>query len=200
MFTKKFDENGNLSRYKARLVAQGFSQGYIYDYSDTFSPVVRLDSFRLVIAIAAYHRFPLGQMDIKGAYLNGKLSEEIYMKQPAGCDDGTGRVCKLIHTLYGLQQSGREWNNTLKNFLVEKAGYTQLPKEHGLFIRRNDNEFDIIAVWVDDLLIVSSSDSRLEQTKCEIGNEFEATYQGQPKLLLGIQIERNPQTKGIKIH
>src|SRR5258708_15775785 len=93
VFTKKFDEHGNLSRFKARLVAQGFSQIPGQDYSDTFSPVMWLNSFRILCAIAAMTDLEIAQMDIKGAYLNGKLNEEIYMRQPDGFNDGTGRVC-----------------------------------------------------------------------------------------------------------
>lgn len=200
VFTKKYDENGKLCKFKARLVAQGYNQGYIYDYSDTFSPVVRFDSFRILLAIAAYHSLALGQMDVKGAYLNGKLSEEIYMRQPKGCEDGTGRVCRLMHTLYGLKQSGREWNKTLKKFLVDEAGYAQLTKEHGLFYRSDIKGYDIIAVWVDDFLIASSDDIRLQKTKCEIGNKWESTDLGEPKMLLGIQLKRNPEDKSIKIY
>lgn len=200
VFTKKFDENGILTRYKARLVAQGYSQGYIHDYSDTFSPVIRFESFRLLIAIAAYHNLEIGQMDIKGAYLNGQLSETIYMKQPKGCDDKSGRVCHLLHTLYGLKQSGREWNKTLKKFLVEEMRYIQLPKEYGLFYRNDSEGYDIIAVWVDDLFLVSTDIARLEKTKNEIKRKWEATDQGEPKLLLGIHLEKNRETKSIKIH
>ncbi|KAI0995437.1 hypothetical protein K3495_g12742 [Podosphaera aphanis] len=200
IFTRKFDENGQLCKYKARLVAQGFTQGYIYDYSDTFSPVVRFDSFRLVLAIAAYHGLEIGQIDIKGAYLNGNLTEEIFMTQPKGCDDGTGRVCRLVHTLYGLKQSGREWNKMLKAFLVEKAKYSQLIKEHGLFFRCDSQGYDIIAVWVDDFLIASTDSMRLRNTKLEIANNWETTDLGEPKLLLGVQLERDPKTKTIKIY
>ena len=200
VFTKKYDENGNLSRYKARLVAQGLTQGYIYDYSDTFSPVVRFDSFRLLIAIAAYHNLAIGQMDIKGAYLNGTLTEEIYMMQPRGCNDGTKRVCRLLHTLYGLKQSGREWNKTLKNFLINVNGFNQLVKEHGIFFRKRSEGSDIIAVWVDDLFIISTNNDLLEKTKNEIKNKWESTDQGEPRLLLGVQLERVPEINGIKIH
>lgn len=200
VFTKKYDENGNFAKYKARLVAKGYSQGYIYDYSDTFSPVIRFESFRLLIAIAAYHHLEIGQMDIKGAYLNGNLSDNLYMQQPVGCDDGTGRVCHLIHTLYGLKQSGREWNKTLKKFLVEEAGYTQLIKEYGMFCRHDSKGYDIIAVWVDDLFIVSTSNTRLENTKEQIKLKWESTDQGEPKLLLGIHLDKDSKTNTIKIH
>ncbi|KAI1002358.1 hypothetical protein K3495_g5847 [Podosphaera aphanis] len=161
--------------------------------------LIGFDSFRLVLAIAAYHGLEIGQVDIKGAYLNGNLSENIYMKQPKGFEDGTERVCRLIHTLYGLKQSGREWNKTLKNFLVEKVGYIQLIKEHGLFIRSNANGYDIIAVWVDDFLIASTDKVRLNRVKNEICSKWEATDLGEPKLLLGIQVERDPRTKSIRI-
>lgn len=98
-------------------------------------------------------------MNIKGAYLNVTLNEEIYMRQPRGCEGGTGRVCRLKHTLYGLKQSCREWGKTLKEFLVEKKGYTQIIKENGLFFRSNSTGYDIIAVWVDDFLITSTYES-----------------------------------------
>ncbi|KAI1001931.1 hypothetical protein K3495_g6271 [Podosphaera aphanis] len=200
IFTKKFDEKGNLTRYKARLVAQGFSQGYIYQYSDTFSPVVRFDSFCLLIAIAAYFNLAIGQMDIKGAYLNRTLNTEIYMKQPKGCEDETGRVCRLNHTLYGLKQSGREWNKTLKSFLIYVAGFKQLIKEHGIFYRKNSDGYDIIAVWVDDLFMISTSGYLLEKMKDKIKKKWESTDQGEPKLLLGIKLESIPEINGIKIH
>lgn len=200
VFTKKYDENGKISRFKARLVAQGFTQGFVHDYSDTFSPVVRFDSFRLVIAIAAYHGYEIGQMDIKGAYLNGKLNETIYMRQPKGCEDGTGRVCKLQHTLYGLKQSGREWNKTLNEFLTKSENFVSLEKEKGLYVRRDIKGLDIIAVWVDDLFIVSTSKGRLEETKNKIKRKWEATDQGEPRLLLGIQLERDIVNNSIKIY
>ncbi|KAI0999359.1 hypothetical protein K3495_g8835 [Podosphaera aphanis] len=146
----------------------GFSKGHIYDYSDTFSPVVRFDSFHLLIAIAAYVDLAISQMDIKGAYLNGTLNEEIYIKQPKGCEDGTGRVCRLTHTRYGLKQSGREWNKTLKSFLIDVAEFKQLIKEHGIFYRKNSDGYDIIVVWVDDLFMISTSGYLPEKMKDEI--------------------------------
>lgn len=151
--------------------------------------MVRFDPFRLLLAIAAYHGLVLGQMDIKGAYLNGNLSEKIYMRQPKGCEDGTERVCRLLYTLYGLKQSGREWNKILKQFLVDEAGYTQLIKEHGLFYRSDSTGYNIIAVWVDDFLIASTDNMRLEKAKQQIGNKWQSTDLGEPKMLLGIQLK-----------
>lgn len=139
-------------------------------------------------------------MDIKGAYLNGTLSEEIYMRQPKGCEDGTGRVCHLLHTLYGLKQFGRGWNKTLKHFLVEIAGYTQLIKEHSIFFRSDTKGYDIITVWVDDFLIASKNKERLKKEKQEIGQKWESVDLGEPRMLLRVQLERDPVMKSIRIH
>ena len=109
----------------------------------------------------------IAQMDIKGAYLNGNLEEEIYMRQPDGYTDGTEHVCKLKHMLYGLKQSGREWNKRLTTFL-KSIGFTRLVTENCVFIRRNAAEYDIIAIWVDDLFILSTSKQRKDRVKTQI--------------------------------
>ena len=113
VFLRKKDENGNIEAYKAWLVAQGFSQKPGTDYSDTgtFAPMMRFETLRTMLALAVINGWDMHQMDVKGAYLNGWLKEEIYMKQLAGFDDGTGRVCLLVRPLYGLKQAGNEWNN-----------------------------------------------------------------------------------------
>lgn len=103
VFDKKFDINGNVERYKARLVAQGFSQVPGIDFFETFSPVVRLESIRA---------------------LNGDLEEEIYMRQPEGYNNGSGKSCRLLKTLYGLKQSRREWNKKFHKKMVDR-GYTR---------------------------------------------------------------------------
>ena len=113
-FTKKFDTDGNLSQYKACLVTQGFSQIPGQDFNDTFSPVMRLESFHNLVTMAAVLNLEMGKMDITGAYLNGNLMKEICM-QPTKFDDSTGRVFQLLCTLYGLKQSGHMWNNWLND-------------------------------------------------------------------------------------
>jgi len=112
VFTKKKDENGNTIRCKARLITQGFSQKPRTDYSNngTFAPIMRFESLRTAFGMAAIHRWDMRQMDIKTAYVNGYLEEEIYMVQPLGFDDGTGCVCRLRQSLYGLKQAGNIWN------------------------------------------------------------------------------------------
>ena len=113
VFLRKKDEDRNIESYKAQLVAQGFSQKPGMDYSDTgtFAPVMCFETLRTMLALAVINSCDMRQMDVKGVYLNSWLKEEIYMKQLAGFDDGSGRVCQLVRPLYGLKQAGNEWNN-----------------------------------------------------------------------------------------
>ena len=110
---KKYNKDGQLTKYKARLVVKGYAQRLGFDYADTFALVVRLKTIRAILAIVPSRKLVMRQMDVKGAYLNGILKETVYMLQPEGYDDGTNRVCHLQKTLYGLKQSGREWNKEL---------------------------------------------------------------------------------------
>ena len=117
VFVRKYDKDGMLQKYKAHLVARGFSQIPGMDYNETFSPVVCLKTIHAILALAVAKDWEIQQMDVKGAYLNRKLKEDIYMDQLQGYNDGMSRVCHLIKTLYGLKQSGREWNEELDSKL-----------------------------------------------------------------------------------
>jgi hypothetical protein len=106
VFTKKYNSKGDLLKYKARLVVKGCAQRPGYDYVDTFAPIVRLETLRIILMMSVAKDLHIGQMDVKGAYLNGILKERVYMRQPEGYDDKSGRACQLVKTLYSLKQSG----------------------------------------------------------------------------------------------
>jgi len=110
VFVKKRDKQGNIIKNKARLVVSGYGQHLGYDYLETHLSIVQMESIRAILAIAVAKQLKIQQMDVKGAYLNGILKETIYMCQPNGFEDGTKRICYLIRTLYGLEQSGHKWN------------------------------------------------------------------------------------------
>ena len=122
MFRNKFDENGKVIRNKVRLVAQGYNQQEGIDYDETFAPVARLEAIRILLAYAAYKGFVLFQMDVKFAFLNGFISEEVYVKQPLGFENQNllHHVFKLSKALYGLKQAPRAWYDRLSSFLLKK--------------------------------------------------------------------------------
>jgi hypothetical protein len=133
VFLQKFDKHGVLQKYKACLVAKGYSQIPGMDYTDTFSPVVRLETIRAVLALAVNLDWEIEQMDVKGAFLNGLLREDVYMQQPDGYSDGTNCVCRLVKTLYGLKQAGREWNKVLDMKMAER-GFMRLEADPCAYI------------------------------------------------------------------
>jgi hypothetical protein len=198
MFVKKVDELGRVSRHKARLVTLGCSPIPGIDFTETFAPMVRLESMRATFAIAAVEDLKIIQMDIRGAYLNGELKEEIYMRQPPGFEDGTGRVWKLVKTIYGLKQSGREWNREFDRKLTS----IQLIKtavDHCVYFRERDGERTWVTVWVDDLLILSTSRTEAERTRSEIEGLFETKDLSELRKILGIEITRDREAGTITL-
>jgi hypothetical protein len=154
---------------------------------ETFSPVVRLETIRAILAIAAVKGLEIQQMDVKGAYLNRTLKETVFMKQPEGYSDGTGRACQLVKTLYGLKQSGREWNIELDTKL-KKHKFSRLRSDPCAYIRGRGDKFEIITVWVDDLLLFAMSKKLMERMKDNIRSEWETTDLGEPAKIVGIEI------------
>jgi len=196
VYAKKQDKEGIVTKYKARLVAKGCAQQPRHDYLETHSLVVRLDSIYVILTIAATRKLHMHQMDVKGTYLNSTLKERVYMKQPKGYNDGTGRVCLLIKTLYSLKQAGREWNIEFDSKL-RKRGYQQLLSDPCVYIVRTREDFSIMTVWVDDILIFAMTIDLRDKTIADIEAEWEVTNISKPTKIVGIEITTTPDSIAI---
>ena len=185
-----------MERYKARLVAQGFSQRAGQDYDETFCLVVRFES---IIATAAQNGMMLHQMDITAAFLNGDLDEDVYMMQPEGfrVKRKEHLVCKLKRSLYGLKQVPKCWNMTLDHQL-KKMGFVQNCSDPCLYISA-EGELFLIAVYVDDILLATKGNKRMEEVKRALSAQFDVKDLGDLHYLLGVTIIQNREEKSIWI-
>jgi hypothetical protein len=200
VFKTKRGADGAVTKHKARLVAKGFLQRYGVDYDETYAPVARYPSIRALLALAAHHDWHLHQMDVKSAYLNGDLEEEIYMAQPDGYDSaGTSQlVCKLKKSLYGLKQAARTWH--LKMDVALKAqGFTELAADPCVYRRLQDGHVIIIALYVDDLLLASDDLATLTELKASLARQFEMEDMGEASFILGIDIRRDRAARTLSI-
>ena len=197
-FKHKKDERAIIVRLKARLVARGFSQIYGIDYLDTYAPVVKLASIRILLAIAAIFDLEIHQMDVVTAFLAGDLEEEIYMEQPEGfkVDSKEDLVCRLRKSIYGLKQAPRVWNQRIRRFL-KSIGFDQLYSDPCVYINKTTEI--IIAMWVDDLIIFGKDMTSINALKAQLKAEYEMKDLGELKYFLGIQVHRDRERKAIHI-
>ncbi|GJV18265.1 retrotransposon protein, putative, ty1-copia subclass [Tanacetum coccineum] len=158
LFKKKTDMDGAVHTFKARLVAKGFTQTYGVDYEETFSPVADIRAIRILIAIAAYYDYEILQMDVKTAFLNGHLSEEVYMEQPEGFVNPKypNRVCKLKRSIYGLKQASRQWNKRFDDE-IKKFGFTQNRDEPCVYLKASGSNVTFLILYVNDILIMGNN-------------------------------------------
>ena len=190
VYRLKKDSEGNIVRYKARVVAKGFSQIPGIDFDETFAPVMRLDTLRLLLALSVSLHLKIHVVDVVGAYLNAHLKETIYMKQIPDYENGTNNVLQLLQTLYGLKQSGRAWNEKL-NATFLKLGYTRLISDQCVYIRKQDQSLSIVAVHVDDMTIFASNDDVMSEIKEEFKKNFTITDLGELKQVVGFEVTRD---------
>ncbi|KAF2347866.1 Integrase catalytic core [Trinorchestia longiramus] len=179
IFKKKTGPDGNVCSYKARLVAQGYAQKFGVDYDETFSPVVRFESVRAVLALAAKHNLQLHHMDVATAFLNGELSEEIYLTQPEGfvSEGNENLVCRLNKSLYGLKQSPKCWNTALDGNL-KQLGFKQSKNDACIYTRVSNKGLCIIAVYVDDIIIASDCLDEINEVKSCLSAKYKMKYLG----------------------
>ena len=200
VFKVKPNPDGTVNRFKARVVAKGFSQVHGVDYSEVFSPVVRYAGIRSLLAFANSNDLEVHQMDVTTAFLNGELDHEIYMQQPEGFVDENHPtyVCKLKKSIYGLKQSARCWNATLTEHLVSD-GYTKSTADECIFIKRKRNNFVILAIYVDDVIPIASKTSMLEREKSKLKDKFAMVDNGPIHYILGMVIKRDRQNRVLTI-
>jgi hypothetical protein len=154
LFKIKHVADGSIEKYKARFVARGFSQKEGIDYEETFTPVARYTSIRTIIALAAKMKWKLHQMDVKTAFLNDVIKEEVYIEKPQGfeVEDRKSHVCRLKKALYGLKQAPRAWYGHIDNFLTS-LGFTKSKADSNLYFKIMDNEPVILLLYVNDLFL-----------------------------------------------
>ena len=194
----KRDHIGEITKHKARLVAKGCSQIPGIDFVETFAPVMRLETFRLLIVLATNLGLIIHVVDVVGAYLNGVLEEVIFMLQPPEYDDGTGRVWQLLKPLYGLKQAGRAWNEELNQTFL-KMNFTWLFSDQCIYIRHTDHDLLITSVHIDDMTILGSDIDAIAGMKAELGNYFTITDLGEAKQIVGLELERDLENGTLKI-
>ncbi|GJX61870.1 putative RNA-directed DNA polymerase [Tanacetum coccineum] len=193
VFTIKMNSDGSIDRYKARLVAKGYTQTYGIDYEETFAPVAKINTIRILISLAANQEWPLHQFDVKNAFLNGNLEEEVYMELPPGVmNSEKGKVCKLKKALYGLKQSPRAWFGRFTKSM-KAFGYRQSNSDHTLFVKRKAGKLTALIVYVDDMVVTGDDTEEIEALKNYLSQEFEMKDLGQLKYFLGIEVARSIQ-------
>ncbi|GJV40340.1 retrovirus-related pol polyprotein from transposon TNT 1-94 [Tanacetum coccineum] len=191
VFRNKLDENGVVSQNKARLVAQGYNQQEGIDYDETYAPVARLESIRILLAYACALDFKLFQMDVKSAFLNGFINEEVYVAQPPGFIDfeKPDHVYKLKKALYGLKQAPKAWYDRLKAFLI-KHEYKMGMVDNTLFTKKKSSNLIIVQIYVDDIIFGSTCQDMCDEFAKIMHDEFEMSMMGKLNFFLGLQIKQ----------
>uniref|UniRef100_A0A1J3J2T0 Retrovirus-related Pol polyprotein from transposon TNT 1-94 n=4 Tax=Noccaea caerulescens TaxID=107243 RepID=A0A1J3J2T0_NOCCA len=190
VFTIKYLSTGEIERHKARLVARGFTQTYGQDYLDTFAPVAKLHTVRVVLALAANLDWDLWQMDVKNAFLQGDLDEEVYMTPPPGITVTPGKVLRLRKAIYGLKQSPRAWYQKLSTTLRDR-GFRRSESDHTLFTLQSQEGIIVVLIYVDDIIISGNNKVGIQDTKAFLHSVFDIKDLGELKYFLGIEVCRS---------
>ncbi|GJU74544.1 putative ribonuclease H-like domain-containing protein [Tanacetum coccineum] len=189
----KRDARGIVVRNKARLVAQGHRQEEGIDYDEVFAPVARIEAIRLFLAFASYMGFMVYQMDVKSAFLYGRIDEEVYVTQPKGFVDPQHpkKVYKVVKALYGLHQAPRAWYATLSTFLL-KHGYRRGTIDKTLFLKKHKRDIILVQVYVDDIIFGSTKKAWCDEFEALMKGEFEMSAMGELTFFLGLQVQQRP--------
>ena len=192
----KTRSDGSIECYKARLVAKSFIQEYEIDYEETFTPIARISSVHALLAVAAASKWDLFQMDVKNAFLNGDLSEEVYMQPSPGLSVESNKVCHLRRALYGLKQAPRAWFAKFSS-TISRLGYMDSHYDFALFLRCTDKGIILLLLYVDDMIITGDDLSSIQELKVFLSQQFEMKNLGHLSYFLGLEITHS--TDGLYI-
>ena len=195
VFDLKYDAEGNVSRFKCRLVAGGHRQQEGIDYNETYAPVSRNATLRTFLSIAAWERWDVHQLDIKTAFLNGEIDTTVYMLQPPGFVEGTNQVCHLLKCLYGLKQAPRVWYYTLKNVLL-KLGFNSVSADTSFWVRPGQAIVYLTTV-VDDMLVASCQPSLTLHIVNSILSHFKGVHGGIAHHYSGFKLTWSKQRRSV---
>jgi hypothetical protein len=198
VFTKKHDKHGHTKKYKARLVAKGYTQKRGIDFVQTFAPVVKFKSIRILAALAAKFGAKMYQDDVPTAFLKGTLKEEVYMEQLPGYSEGnSGEVLRLLKTLYGLKQSPREWYAHINSYLLSK-GFVPTKSDPCIYQRKSKRRIIFLGLYVDDIVTFGTCAEEVHEFRTELRNHFNITEGGLLEWYLGLAF--NQEHDHITIH
>lgn len=187
---RKYNEDGTVERYKARLVVKGFEQRYGLDYEETYAPVASYKSFKVLLALAALRGFKCHQLDVVSAFLNGTIDKEIFVEQPEGFGDGTDLVCHLKKSIYGLKQAPRIWNSDIHATLT-RLGFTQCRSDSCVYSLRADGKLVYLLLWVDDMVLVHNDDTLCHRVISDLQSAYELQDRGSLAWVLGMSVRQD---------
>ncbi|GJT06761.1 ribonuclease H-like domain, reverse transcriptase, RNA-dependent DNA polymerase [Tanacetum coccineum] len=199
VFKTKKDANGDIIKHKARLVAKGYIQEHGIDFEEVFAPVARMETIRLLLAIAANNKWEVHHLDVKSAFLHGELKEEVYVTQPEGFmkREDNGKVYRLIKALYGLRQAPRAWNIKLDNTL-KSLDFKKCALEQAIYTKTSKDSTLLIGVYVDDLIITGTPKKEIDKFKAQMEEKFEMSDLGLLAYYLGIEVTQTGGDISIK--
>ena len=186
----KYKFDGNVERYKARLVVKGFTQNEGLDYLETFSLVAKLVFVKCLLVVAAVQGWYLCQLDVNNTFLHGDLKEEVYMDLPSGLHSKGGLVCKLVKSLHGLKQASKQWFAKFSTTLL-MLGFTQIRADYSLFTKKTSTSFITLLVYVDDILLASDNKQAVDELKVLLDQQFKLKDLGELKFFLGLEVARS---------
>ncbi|KAH9688658.1 hypothetical protein KPL70_015204 [Citrus sinensis] len=191
VYKVKYNPDGTIARYKARPVAKGFHQTAGIDFNETFSPVAKSPTIRIVLNLAVMNNWDIKQVDVNNAFLHGELCEEVFIRQPQGFEDKRKPqyVCKLKKALYGLKQAPRAWYNKLSSALKD-WGFKNSISDTSLFFINKDGDTVLLLVYVDDILLTGSNSRIIDDVIQKLNKSFSLKDLGSLKYFLGIEVER----------